>query len=726
MGINFTSRKTITPLVLSGLTLLGANAQQKAEKATAEAPNLIYIISDQLRLSALSCMGNKVISTPNMDRLASEGVIFTRAYSQCPVSVPSRSSMLTGNSLCNTGVLSNSYAYESTNGGNVPLLTGKEPIFTTDTYDEVLAKNGYDCEYYGKWHSPERKAYVYSNRPVGCAGITSVAVLGIGLSAIYTAWWKAELNVTSAPNFKTGALTITSSSTGAPKPTTDLYYMPDPKDGRYSNPTGTADTNQTFGDLLIDSAHTEPSMECEEVLATIEKNKNIKFSVHCSFGPPHPPFVVAKPYYGSLNPTEMPIPAAFFVNTTSSSYYNLNELNSPYANVTKNQFTWVQNVATIQNFEARYYEMVKEIDSKIGDILKKLDDLGLTNKTMIVFCADHGEMLGSHGMQSKNTFFDESARVPLIIRYPAKIDAGKRINAPVSLIDVRPTIEDYMGMPAYPCDGKTLRPFIENTHDKSQEYYAVSEWTSTSVPGFMVRNDRYKLMIGQTTAATSVDGFYDLKTDSLEQNNILKSASFSQVDRDNSESAKVLLVKWLKKVRSPYYFPVKARAIGKKFSTYSLYKNDVAKINGATITSMSGLPTGVSYRVLANDTLEITVTTAASTGVVNINATVGGVAKTLSFEILPAIDFSTSINTVPVIEHSFLICQNGKNISVSLFSNESTNSTLQLYTTQGILTKEIQMQNNQATFSTENLAKGVYIIRSNNNTNVHSEKLIIK
>ncbi len=610
---------------LSLFGLLAAStlvAQKNAEKATAENPNLIFIISDQLRLDALSCMGNKLISTPNMDRLADEGVIFTRAYSQSPVSVPSRSCMLTGNSLCNTGILGNTHAYEYTTGS---VLTGNEPIFSTDTYDEVLAKNGYDCEYYGKWHSPERKAYVYSNRPITCAGLSNDPVLGLGLKENYVNWWKADLKITTAP-FQTGAL----SGGGG-----DLYYMPDALDARVIDPTLTSTVDfQNFGNLLIDHQHTESAMDTWNTLATIEKNKTIKFSLHCSFGPPHPPFVVSEPYYGSLNAAIIPTPANFFVNSSSSAYYKASELQSPYFSNSIAKMGAFQNPATIGIFLARYYEMVKEIDDKLGEILKKLDDLGLTNKTMIVFCADHGEMLGSHGMNSKNNFYDESARVPLIIRFPDKISAGQKITTPVSLIDVRPTIEDYMGLPTYTCDGKTLRPFIENTYDKSLNYYTVSEWNNTTVPAFMVRDKRYKLMFGQTHAANSVDGFFDLQTDSLEQNNLLKSASFSQTDRANAENSKLQLLKWLKKVNSPYFYSVKARAIGKKFSTYALYKNDIAKINGAAITALSGLPTGVSYRILPNDTLEISVTNAANVGVYNFNATVNGTAKTLSFEIL--------------------------------------------------------------------------------------------
>ena len=615
------------PILLSGLTILGANARNFVEKATAETPNLIYIISDQLRFDALSCMGNKIISTPNMDRLAAEGVLFTRAYAQSPVSVPSRASMLTGNSLCNTGIWGNDYAYET---GTSSLLTGKEPIYKTKTYDEVLAANGYTCEYYGKWHSPESKAYIYANRPITCAGMSSHPVLGLGLSDNYANWWKAELKISSAPT-QAGALTG-----GGGK----LNYMPDALDARVIDPTLTTTVDyQNFGKLLIDAPHTESAMDAKHTIDAIERNKAKRFSIHCSFGPPHPPFVVAAPYYGSLSPTNMPFPTNYFVNSASSTYYRASELNSPYFAYSIAKMGANQNPATFRIFVARYYEMVKEIDDKLGEILKKLDDSGLTDKTMIVFCADHGEMMGSHGMNSKNNFYDESARVPLIIRFPGRIAAGNRIHVPVNLIDVRPTIDDYLNLPAYKVDGKSLRPFIENTYDKSETQFAVSEWYNSKIPGFMVRTENHKLMIAHTAEASNsaIDGFYNLKTDSLEQINILKLATIPQTEKDNAQALKVLLVKWLKKVNSPYYYSVKARPLGRMNANYSLYQNDVAKIKIPGITNITGLPAGVSFKILTNDTIQIT-TTNISVGLIGTTATISGGSSQLRFEVMTAFE----------------------------------------------------------------------------------------
>jgi arylsulfatase A-like enzyme len=703
------------PLLLSGITALSANARNFVEKASADAPNLIFIISDQLRFDALSCMGNKIISTPNMDRLAAEGVIFTRAYAQSPVSVPSRASMLTGNSLCNTGVWGNGYDYEEKTGS---LITGNEPIFKTKTYDEVLAENAYTCEYYGKWHSPERKAYIYANRPVTCAGKASHSVLGLGLSDEYARWWKSELKITTAPT-QPGALTG-----GYGK----LNYMPDALDARVIDPTLTTTSDfQRFGKVLISAKHTMLSMDAINVIDAIERNKSKRFSIHCSFDPPHPPFVVADPYYGSLNPANLPFPTNYFVNSASSIYYRASELNSPYYAYSIAKMGAFQNPSTFRIFVARYYEMVKEIDDKLGEILKKLDESGLTNNTMIVFCADHGEMLGSHGMNSKNNFYDESARVPVIIRYPAKIAAGKRIAVPINNIDLRPTIEDYLNLPTYKCDGKSLRPFIEDTYNKADTYFAVSEWYNDKIPGFMVRTENHKLMIAHTAESknTAIDGFYNMKTDSLEQVNIIKLAPVPTTEMTKAQELKVLLVKWLKNVNSPYYFSVKARPIGRLNAHYTLYQNDIAKIKIPGITNITGLPAGASFKILTNDTIQIT-TSNSATGLINTTATISGGSSSIRFEMFPAIDFSTAIpQTKAISKDNFVVNVDVDKITVKLLGAISKNDKAQVYSLNGSLMAEKHFQSNSLTFDRSKLTKGNYLIRVSQGQNSRSQKVVI-
>lgn len=582
----------------------------------------------------------------------------------------------------------------------------------------MLAANGYVCEYYGKWHSPESKAYIYANRPVTCGGMASHPVLGLGLSDEYARWWKSELKITTAPT-QTGALTG-----GYGK----LNYLPDPLDARYIDPTLTTTVDyQRFGKLLIDPEHTMLTMDAKNTIAAIERNKTKRFSIHCSFDPPHPPFVVSAPYYGSLNPTNLPFPKNYFVNSSSSIYYNANELNSPYYSYNIIKMGAYQDPSTFRIFIARYYEMVKEIDDKLGEILKKLDDEGLTNKTMIIFCADHGEMLGSHGMNSKNNFYDESARVPLIIRYPNKIAAGKKVHVPVNLIDLRPTIEDYLNMPATKVDGKTLRPFIEDTYNNSETYFAVSEWYNDKIPGFMIRTDHHKLMIAHTAEAknTAIDGFYNLQTDSLERINILKLSTIPQVEKDKAQALKVLLVKWLKKVNSPYYFSVKARPLGRLNANYTLYQNDIAKIKIPGITNISGLPVGASFKILTNDTIQIT-TTNNSVGLVNTTATISGGGSSIRFEMFPAIDFSTNIPQSKTIrKDNFVVNVDEDKITVKTFGAISKNDKAQVYSMNGSLMAEKLFQSNLLSFDCSKLTKGNYLIRVSQGKNTFSQKVII-
>jgi len=689
------------PLLLSGITSLSANAQDFVDNASADAPNLIFFIADQLRFDALSCNGNKIISTPNMDRLAAEGVNFTRAYAQSPVSVPSRASMLTGNSLCNTGIWGNGYDYEVKTGS---LITGNEPIFKTKTYDEALAENGYTCEYYGKWHSPERKAYVYANRPVTCAGKASHPVLGLGLSDEYARWWKSELNITTAPT-QPGALTG-----GYGK----LNYMPDALDARVINPSLTTTSDfQRFGKLLISAEHSMASMDAINVIDAIERNKSKRFSIHCSFDPPHPPFVVASPYYGSLNPANLPFPTNYFVNSSSSNYYRASELNSPYYAYSIAKMGAFQNPATFRIFVARYYEMVKEIDDKLGEILKKLDDEGLTDKTMIVFCGDHGEMLGSHGMNSKNNFYDESARVPMIIRYPAKIAAGKRVTVPINNIDLRPTVDDYLNMPAYKCDGKSLRPFIEDTYNKNETYFAVSEWYSDKIPGFMVRTDNHKLMIAHTAEAknTAIDGFYNLKTDSLELINILKTSPVPSAEMAKAQELKVLLVKWLKKVNSPYYFSVKARPLGRLNANYTLYQNDIAKIKIPGITNLTGLPAGMSFKILSNDTIQIT-TSSSTLGLIGTTATISGGSTQVRFEVLAAIDYTTAIPVQKtILPNDFSVSATTKQLVVTINHKFTENINVRILNVDGKVLINKSLNSKILKFDTSNLSTGCYFVQ---------------
>ena len=423
----------------------------------------------------------------------------------------------------------------------------------------------------------------------------------------------------------------------------------------------------------------------------------------------------------------MPLPANYFVNNASSPYYKASVTQSPYYAYSIAKMGAFQNPATIGIMIARYYEMVKEIDDKVGAILNKLDELGLTDKTMIVFCGDHGEMLGSHGMHSKNNFYDESARVPLIIRYPSKISGGKRIAVPVNLIDVRPTIDDYFNLPETKVDGKSLRPFIEDTYNKNDTYFAVSEWYNDKIPGFMVRTASHKLMIAHTAEAknSAIDGFYNLITDSLEQVNILKSSPVSSTEMAKAQALKVLLIKWLKKVNSPYYYSVKARPIGRLNSNYTLYQNDIAKIKIPGISNITGLPAGTSFKILTNDTIQIT-TSEINPGLISATAIISGGTNTLRFEILPAYEMQTSIPQYKLFdENNIIISSNMNELTIKIQINNYKDVKAQIFSVDGKLIMQENIDSNVLKINTSMLQKGCYLVKISNKLFANSRKIVI-
>jgi arylsulfatase A-like enzyme len=243
--------------------------------------------------------------------------------------------------------------------------------------------------------------------------------------------------------------------------------------------------------------------------------------------------VVQEPYYSMYPPETIPVPESIKDPMVDSPYRErANE---------KDQKRY-RDAEQIRHMRSIYYGMVKEIDDWIGKILNKLDDLGLTENTLVVFTSDHGEMLGDHGMHSKMIFYEGSVHVPLLMRFPGRIKPGTFVDEPVSTMDVCPTILDYMNMPIPRTDGISLRTFIKG---KPVEHDVVSYSLGRDKPNYMIRSGNLKLMMAQGEKSRSVDGLYDLKADPLEMRNLLVSPIAPEKNHDQARKMKERLVLWL-------------------------------------------------------------------------------------------------------------------------------------------------------------------------------------
>ncbi|MCX7016853.1 MAG: sulfatase-like hydrolase/transferase, partial [Candidatus Sumerlaeota bacterium] len=479
--------------------------------------------------------------TPNLDRLAGEGARFESMYSSCPVCTPSRAVILTGHCLESNRIYDN---YDAS----------KEDSADWPTFDQVLVRNGYTAEYYGKWHIPFRYATDYSN-PVRWVNGKKPALCKADMSEADAFHKYLDEHVPRRP-------------LNPGEHYADTYirpYVPDPLDGRFGHtPEEIAKLKRegkgkgalriaqsdAYGCVDVPVDCTKVAVTAQQGLEALQRLKDGPFSLTISIGPPHPPMVVAKPYYGMFPAESIPVPASI----------NDPRTNSPYPDRNAGKPNPYRDGKMVQQMASDYYGLVAEVDSWVGQILKQLDDYGLTANTLVVFTSDHGEMLGDHGMHSKFVFYEGSVHIPLILRLPGVIPAGTVVKTPVSQIDIHPTILDYCGVTGGPVEGRSLRPLVEGK-DNGAGWFVVSEWAKESNPGFMVFDGRWKLVLGRDATVRSLDALYDLRNDPLEMINLIGNNPDREKHRSEAERMKALLVGWLERVKSPWLDSVKARPV---------------------------------------------------------------------------------------------------------------------------------------------------------------------
>lgn len=513
-------------LIKPGYLFLSALSLSCSAKNEVSKPNVLFIMTDQQRADALGIAGNSILKTPNLDRLAKQGAYFRNTYTQCAVCAPARATILTGHTVENNGVRTNS-------------IWKDEPdleLMTMPTFDEILHENGYACEYFGKWHCPDEPTRVYNK-------------------FVTLSDYKSFVNE-HVPFVEPTEGQLISSESGR-------AYTPSPMDKHYGmnykevfelrKKEKFAQT-ESHGISNIPPEFTSTAFVCRQTIDALKRNKDKPFSITASINFPHAPMIPIKEYADLYNYQNMPVPASIADNMANSPYIAFNgRLNSPeYADPVK-----------IKYMIANYYALVTEIDHWVGEILNTLDELGLAENTIVIFTSDHGEMLGSHGMREKNVFYEESARVPLMIKYPKEIKSGTVVTHQVTNLDLFSTILDYTGVnKKIEADGKSLRDCIEGKDDNRPDYI-VTEWNFRGdvISNYMVLQDGWKLLVPYSKESKVINALYDLNIDPHEMNNLLGSNSESSKYKAKAEELRGYLLEWLQKTNSKHYDGVKKRQL---------------------------------------------------------------------------------------------------------------------------------------------------------------------
>ena len=355
-----------------------------------EKPNILLLFTDQQRFDALRCAGNDEILTPNMDALSGSGVRFANACTSTPVCIAARMSLIFGHRMSRTHWVANH---------RLPGPAPELPSIMTLLHDA-----GYWNHCVGKTH--------FHNRHYGLHRHESAEeVLNCYLDDDYLIYLRKNKVSTRFPNGLRDLLYFQPQTNGIPREHHKTTWV----------------TNRSI----------------EFLRNHVRYNRKKPFFLWTSWTAPHPPFAPCEPYDSIYDPDEMGLPV--FTERPISS------LPTPAWGHRARLDGAHRNPDRLRRIRALYYGLVSHVDEGVGELLNELDALGLADETVIIFTSDHGDMLGDHGLSQKNVPYEHSIRIPLIIRWPGRTEAGRICNDLVGLTDILPTLIHGLGL-NYPVD----------------------------------------------------------------------------------------------------------------------------------------------------------------------------------------------------------------------------------------------------------------------------------
>ncbi|MFX0135149.1 MAG: sulfatase, partial [Candidatus Hodarchaeota archaeon] len=365
--------------------------------------NVLLITTDEQRFDTLGCNGNKYIKTPNLDRLAKEGINFINHTCSSPICTPSRVSILTG-------------MYSRTHGAwHVGYKLDKK----SKGIAKWLSKKGYTCGIFGKAHFEAELSNYAENLDHNKRyyGFTDFHITEDNLVGEYLDWIKDEY-----PEYYQAALKNGNEQTSSPyRDYSPLFHAK----GYFK---------AVFTSELPENLH-QTAWITEKTINFIEKKADQQqpFFAWCSYVDPHHPFNPPEPCASMYNPSNLPIPIR-----KEGEDVGIPALYFRGKDIPDSEY---------QRMCAAYYGMISHIDHHIGRILKVLEEKNQLENTIIIFTSDHGDYNGDHGLVRKGIFmFDNILKVPFLIRLPNQAQAGTTFTGATQHEDIIPTLFDYLGV----------------------------------------------------------------------------------------------------------------------------------------------------------------------------------------------------------------------------------------------------------------------------------------
>lgn len=441
-------------------------------------PNLLYIFPDEYRRQAVGFMGEDPVLTPNIDSFCRESIVFTHAQSAIPICTPYRGMLFTGQYPCTNGITTNCQS------GMPDIYLRKEKRIFSD----ILAEKGYSCGYIGKWHldAPHEP---YINVKPGSKAIEWDEYTPLDERHGFTYWY----------------------SHGSFNQHMNMHYW-----------TGNAGRMEYH---TVDEW--SPIHEAKKACSFIRndggtyRDASKPFALFVAMNPPHMPFEQVpeeyKERYSGKTVAEL-----------------LTRGNVDLASESK-------DAKTARSSVKNYFAMITGVDEAFGSIIRCLKEQGLDENTIVVFSSDHGDMMGSHNKMHKGYFYEESAGIPFIVRYPGVL-THRKDNLLLNVPDIMPTLLSLMGMPeAIPADveGRDHAAILRGeggTRPEASLFIGALKYN----PVRGIRTERYTYIARISSGKRSVE-LYDNERDKFQMTNI--AGTDSALEKDLSRMLNDLLAR---------------------------------------------------------------------------------------------------------------------------------------------------------------------------------------
>lgn len=462
-------------LFVFGATIFSINGYSQNLKRNQ--PNIVFIFPDQLRSDYIGVEGNNIAYTPNIDRIANEGALFSRAYSASPTCLPARAALITGMGPWKNGLLS--YA----------------PIATKYKYEmpQMLRDAGYNTFATGKLHF----------KPIG-SGALIVKPDELDNSKFMHGFHEIKL----------------CEGWGHPQNAYNIWFKENAPnleiDGTGLGPTDHRTGIYPYSDELHPTAWT-----ANQAIEFIDSQSSQEpFFLKITFHRPHPPFDPPKRWLDFYKDRE--IPKAIVGNWSEEKYGGFNEIPSPSEQLNAPRGNFGDSI--VRDSREGYLAAISFLDEQIGHVLTSLERNGVLENTLIVISSDHGDMMGDHHLWRKSYPYEGSAGVPMIIRWPEslgiKAKRGQVIKELVELRDILPTFLEVAGVDIpSEMDGMSMMPLINGKKkgwrkvldmEHGQCYWKENSWTALT-------DNRYKYIY---YSVTGEEQLFDLEKDSGEKKNL--------------------------------------------------------------------------------------------------------------------------------------------------------------------------------------------------------------